>query len=166
MTHLLAETEFPSQLILFGIVVVFSFLKWLFQKVTGNGAQKVERDEDVLESLYDSYRETIIQRQSATETENQEADSAWLDEPVVEQTPPQLEPQISAVNPPHSSTPAFSYDLEKIPEKLEVAPPVEPSQRQKKRQSSASILSSLQNKSELRKAIILQEVLQKPKALR
>ncbi len=160
--HILAESEFPAQLILFGLVVLFSFIKWLFQKITGTGQAKAERDEDVLESLYDSYRETIVQRQSGTNSPQQAEVNDWGD-PVVEplvQTAPEVPVEAAP------AIDAYQLDIKNLPKKLEVSAPISVAQKKSKSQSNTSLIRSLQNKSELKKAIILQEILNKPKALR
>ena len=159
-TELLAEAEFPPQGILFLIVLVFSFLKWLFGKLT---SKKEGAEPGVLESLYDQYREDIIQRQTQVTPPSIKPVSANLAD--IAARPPVL-PQASAAPEPKFS----SVDIEKarIAKIKWSQQTVTHSGVQNKARSNSyktPLRKKLRSKNGLRKAIIARQVLGPPKGL-
>ncbi|MFC4994344.1 hypothetical protein [Rubritalea tangerina] len=154
-TELLAETEFPAQAILFAIVIIFSFLKWLFEKIFG----KKEADEDPshLEDLYEQYREEIRQRQTATPQTTTQTEQAPQLSPAQPSPPP-----IPAAT---SSSPRYSLeDIERARKKrLESSTSPTP-QTTTKRKKRHYLHKHLKQKNSLRQALIVKQILDKPKA--
>lgn len=173
-TELLAESEIPAQAILFIIVMVFSFLKWLFGKLT---TKKEEGDSDVLESLYDQYRDEIRERQ---------APNAAVPQRVVAVAPPQRPPAKTA--PPalpkaRASKSSSAYTVEELKPRfnsddIERArrakqnsayerPSVSSAKADRKRTSNITVIplhKKLRHKGSLRQALLVKEILSKPKA--
>jgi hypothetical protein len=159
-TGLLAEAEFPPQAVLFLIVLVFSFLKWLFGKLI---SKKEGAEPGVLESLYDQYREDIIQRQTQVTPPSRRPVSS--NSTSIAATPPIL-PQANAV-PEHKFS---SVDIEKarIAKIKRSQQTVTHSGIQNKARSNSyktPLRKKLRSKDGLRKAIIARQVLGPPKGL-
>ena len=151
--ELLAESDFPAQGYLFIVVLIFSFLKWLYTNlVNGSKGESPESErEGVLESLYEQYRGEIQRQQTKA-------------------TPPPLTQQPIAQPPQVPTKPRYSQeDIERALNRVEKtsAETVEhPRKNLKVSPPMLSIKDQLRTKSSLRKALILREILDTPKALK
>ena len=158
-TELLAESEFPAQGVLFLIVMVFSFLKWLFGKLT---TKKEDGDSETLESLYDHYREEIIQRQTQVTQPPIKPVSAIA--PSIATAPPALSQTDAGFKPQYSS-----LDIEKARiAKLKKSQQISSSKATTVVHStsdSTPLSKKLRTKDGLRQAIIARQILGPPKAL-
>ena len=160
-TELLAESDFPAQGILFIIVIIFSFLKWLFGKLVN---KKEEGEQGALESLYDQYRDEIRQRQSQVTHPPVKPDTSHLN---VATAPPVL-PQ--KTQKPKPQKPKFSsVDIEKA----RIAKLTRSNQRRStgvvSKASQAvdtiAIRKKLHSKEGLRQVIIARQILGPPRGL-
>jgi len=172
-TELLAESEIPAQGILFLIVMVFSFLKWLFGKLT---AKKEEGDSDVLESLYDQYREEIRERQAPTTAPQRVVAVVPPQRQSVQSAPPAL-PKASAPKPstPYAveeQKPRFNRDDVERARRAKQnnayeRPSVSSAKADRKRTSNITVIplhKKLRHKGSLRQALLVKEILSEPKA--
>ena len=153
-TELLAESEFPAQGVLFIIVMIFSFLKWLFDKLTS----KKEGDEPgTLESLYDQYREDIVQRQ--TQVTPPPIQPVRAEQPRVSDSPP-------AIQRPVSKPKFSSVDIEKarISKLKRSQQSTNSTVKAKGDCDNIAIRKKLRSKEGLRQAIIARQILGPPKA--
>jgi hypothetical protein len=159
--ELLAQDDgFPLQGIIILIAVIFSFLKWLYENITGKAKQDQSESDDI-ESIYEQYRDEIQQRQ--TQTSPPEFSPPPLPE-VIEQSP-----IVEATE--YQEIPAQQFSQEDI-ERLRARKPVsaytiesEQHSSSLKAASSHKLRTELKKKNSLRKAILLREILGPPKAL-
>lgn len=167
--ELLAESELSGQAIVFIIVMIFSFLKWLYENLTKKSSSTDQEDTAELEALYEQYREEIQQRQSivtppplnnAPEKQTVSINST--------STPPPM----PAVEPAAAPPLAYSQeDIERariLKESVALASPPSISVKKKRKQQAivtGGLKQQLRDHQSLRNAIILQEVLSPPKAL-
>lgn len=165
--ELLAQDDgFPIQGIIFLIVAIFSFLKWLYENIVGK-KQQDSNESDALEDLYEQYRDEIRQRQTQiTPPEIFEPQAPPpLPHAVEKESAPLTEPEVYQEAP----EPRFSQeDIERLRAKkansayaINDTPQV---QRTDKR-GSQSLRAELMKKGSLRKAILLREIIGPPKAL-
>lgn len=153
-TELLAESEFPAQGVLFIIVMIFSFLKWLFDKLTS----KKEGDAPgTLESLYDQYREDIVQRQ--TPVTPPPIQQVRAEQPRVSASPPAI--QRPAANPKFSSVDIEKVRISKLKKSQQST---NSSVKAKGDCDNTAIRKKLRSKDGLRQAIIARQILGPPKA--
>ena len=153
-TELLAESEFPAQGVLFIIVMIFSFLKWLFDKLTS----KKEGDAPgTLESLYDQYREDIVQRQ--TQVTPPPIQPVRAEQPHLNASPP-------AIQRPAANTKFSSMDSENARNSILNNSQKSPhnSVKAKGDCDNTAIRKKLRSKDGLRQAIIARQILGPPKA--
>lgn len=168
-TQPLAAIELDPQVILFIIVAIFSVLKWLFDNLTKKGVDRDQRA-DELEDLYDQYREEIQQRQTQSPPPLPQQEESFF-QPAA--APPELPSDAYALEEPiapiEPSAPRYSAeDIERarlIKESVSLSS--EPKAvKSKKANQQSSIKKMLRSKDSLKNAIILQEVLGTPKALK
>lgn len=142
MTELLAESDFPAQGYFFILVAIFSFFKWLFTALSKR--KESGADKNALDELYDQFRDEIKLKQSSPPE-------------VIQQTysPPAL-PRVREKSTARAkrSVARGSSKAKSIP----AAPKATVNGR-------ASFKSQLRHKNSLRRALILREILGKPKAL-
>ncbi|MEO1857375.1 MAG: hypothetical protein ABGY95_08455 [Rubritalea sp.] len=157
-TELLAETDIPAQGVLFIIVMIFSFLKWLFGKLI---AKKEEDDSDIFESLYEESREDIVQRQKQISPPSIKKPTVTrpLEKP---SSPPKLPQQIQ--QPRYSSA-----DIEKAGKSTTKKLPLtigDPIKSKTIGESDSSVIrKKIRSKDGLRQAIIARQILGPPKTL-
>ena len=154
-TELLAESEFPAQGVLFIIVMIFSFLKWLFDKLT---SKKEGGEPGTLESLYDQYREDIVQRQ--TQVTPPPIQPVRAERPRVSASPPAI--QRPASKPKFSSVDIEKARISKIKKSQQSAN--DSSIKAKGDSDNTAIRKKLRSKDGLRQAIIARQILGPPKA--
>ena len=182
--------DIDGRVILLILFVVISAVKWLIEKIqTKDQAAEQEEPPGNLETLYDEYRDEIRQRQ----TELQRRQAAQTPPPIPVQTPAQAparapaRPPMAAPAPPayaqRQSTP-ISAPISTPASKAQPAPSFKPrkttvSAEQQAAASRFEQLSSgkskpspqsyvrtlLSNPQSTRQAIILTEILGKPKSL-
>ncbi|MBT8044833.1 MAG: hypothetical protein KJO79_07775 [Verrucomicrobiae bacterium] len=155
-----------GQVILLIIFVVISALKWLYEKIKGE--QPHETPEE-LEDIYEDFREEIRQRQTEVQ------------QPPAPPSPPPLPPsarptqQVSAASTQQvaqaQSTPRFQRPKKRTLSAEEKAAAARFQQlssgsRQRKSSPKNSVRELLSNPLSTRQAIILTEILGKPKSLR
>ena len=169
--ELLAESEIPGQGIVFIIVIIFSFLKWLYNSLTNKSSTTEQEDSAELEALYEQYREEIQERQAVvTPPPLQQPESSPVTANSFSATPPAL-PNAPAELEPHTSVAYSQDDIERarlLKESVALASPnVELSKKKKKSKQLpvGSLKQQLRNKKSLRNALVLQEILRSPKAL-
>ena len=166
--------DIDGRVILLILFVVISAVKWLIEKIqTKDQAAEQEEPPDNLETLYDEYRDEIRQRQ----TELQRRQAAQTPPPIPVQTPAQA-PARAPARPPASapvSTPASkaqpapSFKPRKTTvsaEQQAAASRFEQLSSGKSKPSPQSYVRALlSNPQSTRQAIILTEILGKPKSL-
>lgn len=171
-SELLAQDEgFPIQGIIFLIVAIFSFVKWLYENISGKKKEDADTDED-LESIYEQYREEIRERQTQLIQPTPEV-SSQAPPPLPASPPAQSSVAQPAKPAPKSAeltpqAPLFRQeDIERLRnKKAQAAYTIQgdtPSSRPERK--TRSLRSELQKKNSLRKAILLREIIEPPKAL-
>ena len=174
--------EIDGRVILLIVFVAISAIKWLMEKIQGaDQADPEEESNDNMESLYEQYREEIRQRQTklqkkaATETppplppvatsSGQSAQRRQIRKP--------QEPSLQSLqSPPQQSSrakPAPSYTPKKTivsAEQMAAASRFEQhSSSQRKPSAQTYVRALLSNPETTRQAIILSEILGKPKSI-
>ncbi len=158
LTELLAESDFPAEVIVFLIVIIFSFLKWLFSALIGTKNQKEESNS--LEDLYEHYREKIIQRQSSPPPLPPEAQPVSA---LAQPEPPA--PIVSKPTKPRYSTEDIERARRQSPSnKSAYARPSEMAEAKKQPRSKKPLHKMLRNKNSLRQALLAKQILSPPKA--
>ena len=162
MFQLLAEEGFniPKEAIIFILVAIFSFLKWLFEKLAASNNDNQKSREKQLDGVYEMYRNEIRERQTIVESP-----------PVIpEQLVPVPKQTQSPAPEPVSFTPRYSQeDIErakankKEPSAYAIAPTR--TQKQKNSMNREKLISQLKNKNTLRQALIVREILGPPKGI-
>lgn len=169
--ELLADSDIPSQGIVFMIVIIFSFLKWLYTSLT-NKAPNQDNGSQGLADLYEQYRENIQNRQ-ANSLEYAHSEPPVTDQSVPAPTPPEL-PEMPSASQKFDSATSLVYSQDDIKQASvqkrgnSIASPILSSAELKResRSPQKSITSQLRNKQSLRNALVLQEILSPPKALK
>ena len=169
--ELLAESDISGQGIVFIIVIIFSFLKWLYQNLTNKSSGTEREDSEELESLYEQYREEIQQRQAVvTPPPLQPTERTPVTESSFSATPPTL-PNAPTDLDPHTSVAYSQDDIERarlLKESVALASPHAHFGAKKKKTKQlpiGSLKQQLRHKKSLRNALVLQEILSPPKAL-
>ena len=171
MFQLLAEGGFdiPAQAIVFILVAIFSFLKWLFEKLAARNEEKSR--EEQLDGLYEMYRDEIRERQTQVATPPEIPQQAVP--PVI---PQQVQPVQQTVQTPPPTpelvtfTPRYSQeDIQRAraSKKQPSAYSVDAINKEKRKRSMdrKKLIYQLKNKSSLRQALIVREILGPPKGL-
>lgn len=154
--------EFDGQIIFLILFVVISGIKWLVEQVKGKKQEPHETSES-LEEIYDDFREEIRRRQ--TQLQGQEEHFPE------EATPPPL---------PTATGYQQEYIPEPAPQTFEVRKPQLSAQERaalanlqkrnqpktKRQQSHGSLRDLLASPQSAQQAILLQEILGKPKSMR
>lgn len=163
--ELLADSDIPGQGIVFIIVIIFSFLKWLYTSLTNKPSDQQGTPEG-LEDLYEQYREGIQQRQTVAPPQPATPEAA----------PPVLPPELKKEPAPKKfeSVTSLAYSQDDIRQarllKKSVAlasPKVKSTvKKSEHRPSTKSLRKQLRSNQSLRNAIVLKEVLGSPKALK
>lgn len=157
--------EIDGQVIFLILFVVISGIKWFIEQVKGKNQQPHETSES-LEDIYDEFREEIRQRQ--TRPYNPEPDQPYYEQT----TPPPLPTEVEYRQ---------EYIPEPAPPTFEVRKPQLTAQEQaalanlqkrsmsgrksKRNRSQSSIRDLLASPQSAQQAIILHEILGKPKSL-
>ena len=172
-TELLAESEIPPQAILFIIVMVFSFLKWLFGKFT---EKKEEGDSSTLESLYDQYRDEIRAHQAPPTTPQRDVAATPPQRTSTASPPPALPKTVASKSitplPVVEQKPRFNMDDVERARKAKQnsayeRPSVSSAKADKKRTSNITLIPlhrKLRHKGSLRQALLVKQILGTPKA--
>ncbi len=158
--------DIDGRVILLILFVVISAVKWLIEKIqTKDQAAEQEEPPDNLETLYDEYRDEIRQRQ----TELQRRQAAQTPPPIPVQTPAQAPARAPARPPASKAQPAPSFKPRKTTvsaEQQAAASRFEQLSSGKSKPSPQSYVRALlSNPQSTRQAIILTEILGKPKSL-
>ena len=155
MFQLLAEGGFDisAQAIIFILVAIFSFLKWLFEKLAARDNDNQKSKEKQLDGVYEMYRNEIL--------------SDYFPEQPVQSAPQQTQ---SPAPEPVRFTPRYSQeDIErararkKEPSAYAIAPTR--TQKQKSAMNRKKLIYQLKNKNTLRQALIVREILGPPKGM-
>ena len=158
--------DIDGRVILLILFVVISAVKWLIEKIqTKDQAAEQEEPPGNLETLYDEYRDEIRQRQ----TELQRRQAAQTPPPIPVQTPAQAPARAPARPPASKAQPAPSFKPRKTTvsaEQQAAASRFEQLSSGKSKPSPQSYVRTLlSNPQSTRQAIILTEILGKPKSL-
>ncbi|MFC5049260.1 hypothetical protein ACFPK9_01320 [Rubritalea spongiae] len=170
--ELLAQDDgFPVQGILFLVIAIFSFLKWLYENIVQKGKSQESESND-LEDLYDQYRDEIRQRQSQSHQQPPLIEeSSYSPPPLPTQSSQSASPskKTDSSTPPQGSPQHMQQEIERLRLKKERAAYnvdfPSPNNDFKKNRPVTGLRAELQKKNSLRKAILLREIIGPPKAL-
>lgn len=163
--------EFDGQIIFLILFVVISGIKWLIEQVKGR--QNPESTSEALNEIYEEFREEIRQRQTQTEHTEQfeqpgEAFEAHLKAP----TPPPIPGPThqSPTTPPpvalkEVERPTLSVQEQAALNRLQQRQQ-QPNPTRQRGSTRDALINQLSSSDSVRQAILLQEILGKPKALR
>lgn len=160
LTELLAESDFSVsvEVIVFLIVILFSFLKWLFSALIGTKNQQEESNN--LEDLYQHYREEILQKPSTPPPLPAEAQPVNA---LAQPEPPA--PVVSELTKPRYSTEDIERARRQSPaNKSAYARPSEMAKAKRQAPSKQPLHKMLRNKNSLRQALLAKQILSRPKA--
>ncbi len=163
--------KIDGQVIMLIIFVVISAIKWFVEQVQKRGEEPHEISES-LEDIYDEFREEILQRQTTVKRPTRE--EAF--QPNRQTTPPPLPASESVqheYNPDSALPPAFKVKKPKLTEaekealaRIQEDSLASPSKKRlRRKRSHASLRQLLASPESARQAIIIHEVLGKPKSL-
>lgn len=156
----MAEVDFPWILLVF---VVISAIKWFMEKVKNQGEPPHEISES-LEDIYEEFREEIRHRQTTVEQPVSAPPPLPQAPPVQRQAPrqPQQQPQVSKPTPTRIAT--ISEEQKAAAARFEQLTSHKNTHR-RNTGAEGSIRSLLSNPRSTQQAIILLEVLGKPKSM-
>lgn len=158
--------EFDGQIIFLLLFVVISGIKWFIEQVKGRNQTPHETSES-LEEIYDDFREEIRRRQ----TQVQHPQEHHFQEQAPEPTPPPLPAAVSHQQEYTPEPPPRSFKVRKpqlsAQEKAALANLQQRSKAKKRRQhqSQNSLRQLLASPQSAQQAIVLHEILGKPKSL-
>ena len=151
--------EIDGRVIILILFVVISAFKWLVEKIKGPVTPPPEEHEvsKSIENLYDDFREEIRQRQTKTHQRPEK------------QTPPPLPPAPAPQEPAPPIRQSFTKKPEKVmlsaEQKAAAARFQQRSTSKPKASAQSYVRTLLSNPQATRQAIILTEILGKPKSL-
>ncbi|MGJ8673277.1 hypothetical protein [Rubritalea sp.] len=166
--ELLAQDDgFPIQGILFLIIAVFSFLKWLYENIVSKN-KKEQGETDSIDDIYEQYRDEIHLRN------NQAPETLSSSQPQFI-PPPIPSAKATTVKSPGPSKPSNTFsptftqnDIERMRStKAKTVYNIQAAGTAKLQMKTQrnGLRAELQTKASLRKAIILREIIGPPKAL-
>lgn len=149
--------EINGQIVILILFVVISAIKWAIEKFKGEHGTPPETSE-TLEDIYDNFREDILQRQTTVQ-------QPTYSPPPIPQSPPPVQPtQVALPQPRPKKVQPTSLSAEEQAAAVRFQQ-LSSGQRKKRKSPQASIHSLLSTPQSARQAIILQEILGKPKSM-
>jgi len=161
------EFNIPPQAIIFAVIMIIGFVRNILFKKGGNPTEEEHRHEDPNDPMAEFRRMIEQAREEANENERTSSPP-----PVIQRAPspaprPQAPPKLVTTPPPPTSPPPVSVapQITKAPKPNPAPFPHSAQKRVKRTQNRNNLKALLDTPESARQAIILSEVLGKPKSL-